>query len=166
MQFKSAMKRVLLRASLTASRYANCLSFDPDTSPPIFSLKYTKNRSALVQEDAGDSVDLDLSLLDNPLVMSEPLMGTLAYIGGCLVRSLSKEIDCQTCCAALLTKDKRMHHLSLICTWFVHRSIDWSNREGPRWGFEPMRTRGWQLPIVRYEAYKKSIGYVGGWQGR
>ena len=114
MQFKSAMKRVLLRASLTASRYANCLSFDPDTSPPIFSLKYTKNRSALVQEDAGDSVDLDLSLLDNPLVMSEPLMGTLAYIGGCLVRSLSKEIDCQTCCAALLTKDKRMHHLSLI----------------------------------------------------
>ena len=109
MQFKSAMKRVLLRASLTASRYANCLSFDP-----ILSLKHNKNRSALVQEDAGDSVDLDLSLLDNPLVMSEPLMGTLAYIGGCLVRSLSKEIDCQTCCAALLTKDKRMHHLSLI----------------------------------------------------
>ena len=113
-QMKAALKRCLLRASLSASRYANCLSFDPDTSPPIFSLKYTKNRSPLTQEDDGASMDLDLSLLDNRVIMSEPLLSTLAYIGGYIVRSLSKVIDCQTCCNALLTKDIRKHHLSLI----------------------------------------------------
>ncbi len=45
-QFISALKKILLHASITASKYANCLEFETDSSPPIFSLTWSKNRKS------------------------------------------------------------------------------------------------------------------------
>jgi hypothetical protein len=49
LQFKSALKKILLHAAMSASKYSNCVTFDNDDSPPIFALKWTKNRSALTR---------------------------------------------------------------------------------------------------------------------
>ena len=104
LQFKSAMKKVLLRASVTASRYSNCMSFDPDTSPPIFSLKWSKNRSCLTQEDDDIHADLDLSFLDSPFVMSQPLVNMLVYLGGYIIRRCLE--NCLIGAFVLLSPDK------------------------------------------------------------
>ena len=67
LQFKSALKKIVLRASVTASKYSNCLTFDADTSPPIFSLKWSKNRSPLSKErtEEDESEDQEFfSLID------------------------------------------------------------------------------------------------------
>ena len=114
MQFKSALKKILLRASVTASKYSNCLSFDVDNSPPIFSLKWTKNRSTLSSNNSDDVINIDLSVLDRPIVCSENKENAIAYIGGWVVRKLSKSIDCAVCCDAMIATDKKKYHLSLI----------------------------------------------------
>ena len=103
LQFKSAMKKVLLRASVTASRYSNCM-FDPDTSPPIFSLKWSKNRSSLTQEDDDIHADLDLSCLDSPFVMSQLLVNTLVCLGGYIIRRCLE--NCLIGAFVLLSPDK------------------------------------------------------------
>ena len=46
-QFKSALRKILLRASVVASKHSNCMFFEADVSSPIFSLKWTKNRSSM-----------------------------------------------------------------------------------------------------------------------
>ena len=49
LQFKAALKKILLHAAVTASKYANCMTFnaDSDNCSPIFSLKWSKSRSTL-----------------------------------------------------------------------------------------------------------------------
>ena len=57
-QFKSALRKILLRASVVASKHLNCMLFEADVSSPIFSLQRTKNRSSLdevPQLDMGDT---------------------------------------------------------------------------------------------------------------
>ena len=44
-QFKTAMKRILLHATLKPLKYGNCLSFEDEKSPAIFSMKWAKNRA-------------------------------------------------------------------------------------------------------------------------
>ena len=41
-QFKSALRKILLRASVMASKHSNCMLFEEDASSTIFSLKWTK----------------------------------------------------------------------------------------------------------------------------
>ena len=114
-QFRSALKKILLRASITASKYANCISFDNDDSPPIFSLKWTKNRSTLSEQriDApseDESFVLDIS--DDSI--SEHRENALSYIAGWIVRKLIKLIDCEICCQNLMATDRTKRYLSLI----------------------------------------------------
>ena len=49
-QFKSAIRKILLCA-ITASKHSNCLLLEDDQSPPIFSLKWTKNRSSVINHN-------------------------------------------------------------------------------------------------------------------
>ena len=115
LQLKSAMKKILLRAEVTASRYANCLSLDADDSPPIFTLKWTKNRTALISEkDDSEAFHVDMNILDAPIIISEHKENAIAYISGYIVRKLTSALECDICCDAMIESDKQKRHLSLI----------------------------------------------------
>ena len=114
-QFKSALKKILLHAALSASKYSNCVTFDNDDSPPIFALKWTKNRSTVsTKETADENYDIDIEILDRPFVISQNLENALAYVAGSIVRRMSTAIDCSVCCNAMITTDRNKRHLSLI----------------------------------------------------
>ena len=114
-QFRSALKKILQRASITASKYANCVSFEDDVSSPIFELKYTKNRSALQQKDEEPILEKDLLPdLSSDSGVSENKENILAYIAGFIIRILSKKIDCATCFEDMLAVDRKKRHLSFI----------------------------------------------------
>jgi hypothetical protein len=116
LQFKSALKKLLLHASVTASKYSNCLAFDSDVVSPIFSLKWTKNRSAMSEEEDpmdDDHSTMDLNLLDN-FAVSENKEAILTYIGGSIVRKLCKAIDCAQCREAMMADDITKRNYSLI----------------------------------------------------
>ena len=49
-QLKSALKKILLRVSIIASKHYNCMVFETDISP-IFSLKWTKSRSPMADRE-------------------------------------------------------------------------------------------------------------------
>ena len=116
-QFKSALKKLLLHASVTASKYGNCLAFDSELVSPIFSLKWSKNRTSLSplseEEEQSDELPMEIDLLDQ-FSVSENKENILAYIGGFIVRRLSKSIDCISCCGAMLADDITKRNLSLI----------------------------------------------------
>ena len=84
-QFISALKKILLHASITASKYANCLEFETDSSPPIFSLKWSKNRSAISRQEEIESPPFEIGFLDE---ISEHKENGLAYIAGYIIRGL------------------------------------------------------------------------------
>ena len=85
-QFKAALRKILLRVSVVASKHANCLMFEDEAVSPIFSLKWSKNRSPLVE----DEIDSDVSERD---IESIPFLDEttpytaviVAYIGGFIV---------------------------------------------------------------------------------
>ena len=94
-QFKSALKRILLHAAIVVSGNANCMFFETDTSPTIFSLKWTKNRSAMSDETELEDGDIpDVIDVGNHSIFKK---NALAYIGGYICRSLSKKLSCDVC---------------------------------------------------------------------
>ena len=71
------------------SKHGNCISFEVDQTPPIVSLKWSKNRSPLI---ANDSVKTDDEEFVNAHLIapsnSENKENILAYIGGYIIRML------------------------------------------------------------------------------
>ena len=111
-QFKSALRKILLRGSVVASKHSNCMLFEADVSSPIFSLKWTKNRSSM------DEVP-QLDMGDNPLFMMPPMNSEnkeniLGYIGGYIVKKLQNIIDCNVCNNAMFSSNKYYFNLSLV----------------------------------------------------
>ena len=82
-------------------------------SPPFFSLKWTKNRSAISARESNIEIEapFDIDILDN---VSEKKQKALAYMGGFIVRNLIKSVDCEECCVAMIASDKTKRELSLI----------------------------------------------------
>ena len=115
--FKSAMKRILLRNSIVASKHANCISFEENESRPVFSLKWSKKRLA---REVNDEIELNSEDDDFQLINQLPVSSNLslyrssivAYIGGYIIRGLMKTISCDTCFFATLTEhtDISMDH--------------------------------------------------------
>ena len=53
--FSQSLKSILLRTAIGGPKHSNCMTFEADESPAIFSLKWTKNRTAIAEEnDDGD----------------------------------------------------------------------------------------------------------------
>ena len=115
--FKSALKRILLRASIVASKHANCITFEEEASSPIFSLKWSKSRTPLCTDnDFSSEDDSSVDILDI-IPCLEPLSpykeAILGYIGGYIVKKLSRKISCQTCYQAMISAGEKVpaHHL-------------------------------------------------------
>ena len=94
-QFKSALKRILLHAAIVVSSNANCMFFETDTSPAVFSLKWSKSRSAMSEETELEEGDIpEVIEVDNHSIYKKNM---LAYIGGYICRSLGKNLSCDAC---------------------------------------------------------------------
>ena len=120
-QFKSALKKLLLHASVTASKYSNCMAFDSDLLSPIFSLKWTESRSAIESEETTpvDDNPMEIDHFDgldgiDTSSISENKESILAYIAGSIVRRLIKRLECSECFESLLSDDFTNKNLSLI----------------------------------------------------
>ena len=109
--FNLAMKRTLLGNSIVVSKHANCLSFEVNDSQPIFSLKWSKNRSTIGYFNGSrHNGEDDDSQLINELPTSWNLSSyrnsIVAYIGGYIIRTLMRTISCTIYFLATLTEHK------------------------------------------------------------
>ena len=105
-QLVSALKRILLRSSLMASSHANCMAFEVDESPSIYSLKWSKNRhEEPVTGELESAIPEHILALDMSGKHSIYKTNMLTYIGGYICRTLVKIITCETCRCSLFTKE-------------------------------------------------------------
>ena len=68
LQLKYALRNILLKNSITASQKANVMSFENESTGSMFSLKWSKHRSPIVEEvNDSDSDDSHLQELSDAL---------------------------------------------------------------------------------------------------
>ena len=108
LQFKSAVRRLVLGNSVTASKTANCKFLDENTIIPFFHAR--KNTTPLSemanQEDGKEAEQQDerLKRLISQVDFHEPTelkANILTYIAGLVVKKLLKKIKCLTCIQSL-----------------------------------------------------------------
>ena len=106
-QFKSTLRKLLLKNAITSSKYANCMTFEESCSP-IFSLKWSKTRAPLINhrpmiDKAEDDAEIKALCLNlESYNLSEYQDAILGYISGYLVRKLTDRITCSYCAEALI----------------------------------------------------------------
>ena len=92
-QLKSSLRRILLRNAIVGSKYGNCLTFSSDSIGSIFTLKWSRRRSPLVDEgsigeDSQEKItDLMFRLDSTSLTFyQEQILGYIA--GHCILKNL------------------------------------------------------------------------------
>lgn len=130
-QFKSSLKRILLRNSIVASKSANCVTFDDHSHGSVFSLKWKRRISPidtnrqLSLELQGDDFD-EINLFCGNFALTFFKEAILTYIAGFIVRKLLKVISCKTCAGSLLNQSFNEHSYSLS----TYSLINSKNRGG------------------------------------
>ena len=117
LQFKTALRQILLRNSIMASNKANVICFEDQAHGSIFSLKASKRRTPISdileqpssEEDAEDN-DWILLLLFDGIEFTSFLENILYYISGFIVRKIANKIDCEQCAEALAFPTSSMDH--------------------------------------------------------
>ena len=105
LQFKYAMRNLLLKNSIVASSKANVMSFNEYCTGSLFSLKWTKHRSPIQEDPQDDEVsDEEAKALSENLdkiALSDFTENIIYYIAGFIVRNVMKNLDCPQCSEAL-----------------------------------------------------------------
>ena len=114
LQLKYALRSILLKNSVVASKKANVLSFENDCTAAIFSLKWSKRKSPIVEqsgvvENYVEELHSLSQAIDN-VSISELSENVLYYIAGFIVRKLKTQIDCSTCYEALHANQNEVDH--------------------------------------------------------
>ena len=95
-----------MKNSITASQKANVMSFENESTGSLFSLKWNKHRSPIVEEardcESDDAQLQQLSDALNRVIISDISENVLFYTAGCIVRKLKRQSDCFICSKALL----------------------------------------------------------------
>eukprot|EP00795_Rhopilema_esculentum_P011471 gene11471-21685_t len=107
LQFKYAIRNLLLKNSIVASSQANVMSFDENCTGSLFSLKWTKHRSPICEYPSNDDemTDEDANALSESLdriSLSNFSENIIYYIAGFIVRRIIKKLDCSQCSEALI----------------------------------------------------------------
>ena len=106
LQLKYALRNILMRNSITALQKANVMSFENESTGSLFSLKWSKHRSSILEEagdsDSNDAQFQELSDALNRVIISDISENVLFYIAWFVVRKLKRQIDCSICSEALL----------------------------------------------------------------
>ena len=118
LQFKYAMRKMLLRNAITASKNANCQSFSGVASHTIIPFFHSRKHKAPLNNpieadvNTADKVHSALQNTPEEIMMlehfnttttSEFLANVLFYIGGYVVSKLVPEIECSSCKSCLLS---------------------------------------------------------------
>ena len=114
LQFKYALRQMMMKNAITASKNANCTDFADNSIIPIF--HSTKHQSPLsgmsLEEDKDENADANNSMeeakeslmfehLDRG-IHSDFISNILFYIGGFIVSKLVKKLTCQACIDCLV----------------------------------------------------------------
>jgi len=109
-QFKTAMKQILLKKAIKCKNNGNCNTFDDDATCSLFDFKWNTKRAEFTDEvENSDGYDMDISdrlqQLNNLNPYSQNAKeNILYYILGYVVRKVIRTLDCQTCKDSLLKK--------------------------------------------------------------
>lgn len=106
LQFKTALKQIMMRNSIMSSNRANVVTFDETYTGSIFSFKSAKRKSPLLE--LTHEQDLDASLQDEEELSKirvlfdscniSPIQeNILYYISGYVVRNIAKQVTCPQC---------------------------------------------------------------------
>ena len=113
-QFKSSLKKILMRNSIIGSNKANCLIFEDHSNGSVFSLKWNKRNAPLLEPEIVTHLDQqEINLLSdriNSTVTSVYQDAILGYIAGFIVRKILKRISCVQCSESLLHNLPNLHN--------------------------------------------------------
>ena len=116
--FIAALRRLLLRNSIVASKHTNCIMYENTDTNSIFSLKCSKYRTPISQVNVSEDAALEEELIGIPHLSPEspsPHKGAiLTYIGGFIIQKLSKNVSCKICYTAMVSHRPSKDH-ELIC---------------------------------------------------
>ena len=98
--FKSSLRRILLRNAIVGSKHANCMTFEPQSIGSVFSLKWNKRSSPIVNDDPEEDTEIPIIQFESVL-FSFHKESILGYISGFIVRRMIKKISCVPCSAAI-----------------------------------------------------------------
>lgn len=121
-QFKTAIKQILVKNSIMSSSKGNVLCFESQSVGSLFSLKWSKRRSPLSELNGCEmnhtTGDPDFSnVLDGVTKITENI---LYYISGFILRGIVTSLDCEECSEALLTPTSD-HQYSYSYVSFINR---------------------------------------------
>ena len=102
-QFKTALRQILMRNSIMASNKANVLSFEAESNGSIFYLRASKRRTPVaellkpISEDETIESEEELHHLFGSINVTSLQENILYYISGFIIRKIIHKIDCQQC---------------------------------------------------------------------
>ncbi|KZC08093.1 THAP domain-containing protein 9 [Dufourea novaeangliae] len=114
-QFCSAFKQILLKNRIHVSPAVNCVALNDDTIGSIFKIEWPKKNKTATADD-----DTEIEVGTIPTLHLQMKDYILHYIGGYVVKSLLKTLDCASCATVLvLQKNDHAYHHSTIYSKFT-----------------------------------------------
>ena len=109
-QFKAAMRQILIKNSIIVTSAGNCLSFESKSIGSLFSLKWSKRRTPFIDqvqsgESNGMASDAEQQLINQLLEdvnISSLQENVLYYISGWILRKIIDSVDCHECAESLM----------------------------------------------------------------
>lgn len=102
-QLKYALRQMMMKNAITASKNANCVDFETNTIIPIFHMKKHKaplsegmDETTQGQDDEEAEENLMFEHLDQN-IHSDFISNILFYIGGFIVKKLTTKLTCEKC---------------------------------------------------------------------
>ena len=109
-QFKSSLKRILLRNTIVGSKHSNCIAFETQSIGSVFSIKWSK-RSSPVQPEIHENDQNQLPTIQfDSINFSFYKESILGYIAGFIVGRMLTRISCVECANALIYSQSSTDH--------------------------------------------------------
>lgn len=130
-QFKTAIKQILIKNAVTCSSHGNCNTFDDDATLSIFSFKY--NKKNISDDNFSDSDEIEIvnrsTLLNNSNSNYEDdsKKNIIYYITGYVLKKIIPLLDCNSCIQSLLevfSEHSYHHHAE------YSKFVDFKNNDG------------------------------------
>jgi len=116
LQFKIALKQILMKNAIKYKSNGNCHNFDDDVFGALLEFKWSKKKDNIVCNiDNVDEIDeevLNRSTLLNSTnsIVDDAKSNILYYITGYVVKKVSLHIDCNSCIESLISPNSREHN--------------------------------------------------------
>lgn len=117
LQFKVALKQILMKNAIKYKSNGNCCNFDDDVFGALLEFKWSKKKDIcnIGNVDEIDEEVLNRSILLNSTnsIVDDAKSNILYYITGYVVKKVSQHIDCDSCIVSLMSPHFREHNYHL-----------------------------------------------------